>query len=144
MNSKPDFTIAIISTFVWVGFVGAISFMEAWLKFQAPGITLELGLGIGKLVFNALNKVEWMLAISILINQAMFKTSLYSGRIIWYWTALIILIVQSVWLLPALDARAEAHINNETMAPSNIHFYYIAAEALKEISLIVFGIRLFR
>ncbi len=32
--------------------------MEAPHKFQAPGITLVLGLGIGKLVFFTLNKVE--------------------------------------------------------------------------------------
>ena len=57
MNKK----IAIISIFIWLGFVGAISFMEAWIKFQAPGVTLPVGLGIGRLVFAALNKVEWVL-----------------------------------------------------------------------------------
>lgn len=54
--------IVIIVTFLWIGFVCAISFMEAWLKFQAPGITVPLGLGIGRLVFNALNTVEWVFA----------------------------------------------------------------------------------
>ena len=49
--------IALICTFLWIGFVCAISFMEAWLKFRAPGISVPLGLGIGRLVFNALNKV---------------------------------------------------------------------------------------
>jgi len=43
--------VAAICTFVWIGFVCAISFMEAWLKFRAPGITVPLGLGIGRLVF---------------------------------------------------------------------------------------------
>jgi hypothetical protein len=38
--------------FVWFGFVCAISFMEAPLKFQAPNITVELGLGIGRIVFS--------------------------------------------------------------------------------------------
>ena len=47
---------------VWLGFVLGISFLEAPLKFRAPGITRELGLGIGKLVFGALNKVELVLA----------------------------------------------------------------------------------
>ena len=46
--------------FLWIGFVGAISFMEAWLKFKAPGVTMPIGLGIGKLVFNALNKMAQM------------------------------------------------------------------------------------
>jgi len=49
--------IMVIVAFLWIGFVAAISFMEAWIKFQAPGITVPLGLGIGKIVFAALNKV---------------------------------------------------------------------------------------
>jgi len=60
--------ISLIATFLWIGFVGAISFMEAWLKFRAEGITMPLGLSIGRLVFDALNKVEWVLAIAILLN----------------------------------------------------------------------------
>ena len=35
---------------LWFGLVAAISFIEAPLKFQAPGITIPLGLGIGRLV----------------------------------------------------------------------------------------------
>ena len=44
--------------FVWFGAVGAISFMEAPLKFTAPNITIPLGLGIGMIVFHTLNKIE--------------------------------------------------------------------------------------
>ena len=33
-------------TFVWLGMVLAISFLETPPKFRAPGITLPLGLGI--------------------------------------------------------------------------------------------------
>jgi hypothetical protein len=39
--------------FVWLGMVLAISFLGAPLKFRAPGITVALGLGIGRLVFRA-------------------------------------------------------------------------------------------
>ncbi len=40
----------------------AISFLEAPLKFRAPGVTLPIGLGIGRVVFRALNGVEVVLA----------------------------------------------------------------------------------
>lgn len=43
------------ATFVWLGMVFAISFLEAPLKFRAPGVDLRIGLGIGRLVFRALN-----------------------------------------------------------------------------------------
>jgi len=58
---------ALMCIFLWAGFVCAISFMEAWLKFRAPGVTLPIGLGIGKLIFAALNKVEWVFGIVIFI-----------------------------------------------------------------------------
>ena len=60
--------IVIIVIFLWAGFICAISFMESWLKFRAPGITMPVGLSIGKLVFSALNKIEWIFTFVIVIN----------------------------------------------------------------------------
>ena len=54
-------------TFVWLGMVIAISFLEAPLKFRAPGVTLQIGLNIGRLVFRALNIAELLLALALAI-----------------------------------------------------------------------------
>lgn len=70
------FQYAAVFSFVWIGFICAISFMEAWLKFRAPGITIPLGLGIGKLVFQALNYVEWGLVVLIFSNILYTKEEL--------------------------------------------------------------------
>lgn len=137
------YPIAAISTFLWLGFVCAISFMEAWLKFQAPGITLPLGLGIGRLVFSALNKVEWVFAIAIIANLFIHKKELFRLSNLFYFTPLALLIVQTVWVLPALDARAELIIQGQMVPPSNLHFYYVGLEVVKVISLSIFGIQLF-
>ena len=59
--------VAVAVTFVWLGMVLAISFLEAPLKFRAPNVTLQIGLGIGRLVFRALNTVEVVFAIVILL-----------------------------------------------------------------------------
>ena len=59
--------IAAALTFTWLGMVLAISFLEAPLKFRAPGVTIPIGLGIGRLVFRALNSVEAVLAVVIAI-----------------------------------------------------------------------------
>ena len=40
--------VSIAVTFTWLGMVIAISFLEAPLKFRAPGVTVPLGLGIGR------------------------------------------------------------------------------------------------
>ena len=50
----------------WLGMVVAISFLEALLKFRAPRVTLPVGLGIGRLVFKALNvEVVLLLVLSV-------------------------------------------------------------------------------
>ena len=60
-------SVAVAAVFVWLGMVLAISFLEAPLKFRAPGVTLPLGLGIGRLVFRALNICEAVLAAVVLV-----------------------------------------------------------------------------
>jgi uncharacterized membrane-anchored protein len=51
---SPEAAVAVAVVFVWVGMVLATSFLEAPLKFRAPNVTLQIGLGIGRLVFRAL------------------------------------------------------------------------------------------
>ena len=60
-------SVAAAAIFVWLGMVLAISFLEAPLKFRAPGVTLQIGLGIGRLVFGALNAVEAALAAVVVV-----------------------------------------------------------------------------
>lgn len=141
---KVKYPTALICAFLWIGFASAISFMEAWLKFRAPGITIPLGLGIGRLVFSALNKVEWVLALAILINLFLFGSKLWSRKIALLYLTLILLILQTFWLLPLLDARAELHIQNQIVPPSNLHFYYVGMEVVKVVCLSIFGVSLLK
>lgn len=53
---------------MWIGLIIGISFIEAPLKFTAPGITIPLGLGIGRRVFLAMNITEVVLAIILVIS----------------------------------------------------------------------------
>lgn len=63
---SPALAVATAVTFTWLGMVLAISFLEAPLKFGAPGVTVRIGLGIGRRVFRALNAVETVLAAALL------------------------------------------------------------------------------
>ena len=138
------YPIAVVCIFLWIGFVGAISFMEAWLKFKAPGITIPLGLGIGRLVFNALNKVEWTLAIIAIITLLWGNFDFFKWKSLFIWVIMGILTLQTFWLLPALDARAELHIQGNEVPPSNLHFYYVGLELIKVVSLFITGILFFK
>lgn len=135
---------AVIATFLWIGFVGAISFMEAWLKFRAPGITIPLGLGIGRLVFNALNKVEWVMAVIIAVPFLLGKAHLLKNEMYLFLIPLAMLALQTVWLLPALDARAELHLQGAEVPASKLHFVYVAAEMIKVAGLFWFGLKLLK
>lgn len=141
MTPSIKYPVALASVFIWIGFVGAISFMEAWLKFRAPGITLSLGLGIGRLVFDALNKVEWGFAFMVLANLIFAKARFFSLKNIFYFIPLLLLVLQTIWLLPALDVRAELHIQKQELGSSNLHFYYVGMEIIKVICLFIFGIK---
>lgn len=141
--TTTKFQLAIISVFLWIGFVCAISFMEAWLKFSAPGVTIPIGLGIGRLVFSALNKVEWLLAILIITNLVLSKNKLASMSNLLYFIPIIMLLLQTFWLLPALDARAETYIQGQIPPPSTLHYYFVGIEIIKVGCLTLFGIKLF-
>lgn len=124
--------------FVWFGLLGGISFMEAPLKFQAPGITLPLGLGIGRLVFFTLNKIEIALAILLLFTFVKIRPKGKSPLVLFAVIAFL-LFLETFWLLPVLDARAVAVINGTAEPFSNLHVVYIIFDAIKFILLFALG-----
>ncbi|MEQ1732267.1 MAG: hypothetical protein ABL940_01255 [Bacteroidia bacterium] len=142
--NNVKYPLALSATFIWIGFVCAISFMEAWLKFTAPGITIPLGLGIGRVVFHALNKVEWVLCAIIIGNYVYTLPKRFSYTMVFFSIAISILIIETFYALPTLDARATLYIKGVFVHPSNLHFYYIAMEFLKVTALLIAGYRLFK
>lgn len=127
--------------FLWVGCVGAISFMEAWLKFTAPGVTLTTGLSIGKIVFSALNKVELTFAV-LLAFTWLVNRKIDWGTEVFYLLALAILLLQSVWLLPLLSSHIDIYLKGELPPPTNTHVNFVVLEAVKLISLLLYGFKL--
>jgi hypothetical protein len=123
--------------FTWFGMVIAISFVETPLKFRAPGITVPLGLGIGRLVFKALNIAESALAVLLLVTLA---TGHGDGR---GWIPALVatacLVTQMAVLRPALDRRAAAIIAGGEVAPSRLHLGYVALEVVKVLALVTAG-----
>ena len=108
--------------------VVAIS-IEAPLKFRAPGITLPLGLGIGRLVFRALNRAEAVLAAATAATFAFTSHPLAAAVLL---VALVVtLAVQVLVVRPRLEARAQLIIDGGTPPPSRAHLVYIGLECAK-------------
>lgn len=123
-------------SFVWLGMVLAISFLEAPLKFRAPGVTVPLGLGIGRVVFRALNLVEVVLllllvaAVVIAPRPALLVSS----------GALALLVgVQLGAVRPALNRRSDRVLAGEELPRSRGHLVYVALEVVKVVLLVVAG-----
>ncbi|WP_006245611.1 hypothetical protein [Mycolicibacterium tusciae] len=136
MSSGP--AVAAALTFVWLGMVLAISFLEAPLKFRAPGVTLPIGLGIGRLVFRALNSAEVLIAVGIAV--ALGVSHPRSGIVVTYAIAFGALTVQMAGVRPQLTRRSDAVLAGQNVARSRAHYVYVALEAVKLVALIVGGI----
>ncbi len=136
-----EYPVALIAAILWIGFVSAISFMESWLKFKAPGITVNLGLGIGRLVFSVLNKIELVLSLAIIINLIV-AGNISNSRNLLFFLPFLLLILQTIWLLPALDVRAVNSIKGEELPKTHLHFYYVGMEVVKVGCLFMFSIKL--
>ncbi len=132
--------VALGAVFVWLGMVVAISFLEAPLKFRAPGVTLAVGLGIGRLVFRALNACEFVLA--VVIAAALFTRDSSLRIDVPIAVAIGTLLIQNVVVRPLLSRRTAAVLAGEEGPRSRAHYVYIALELVKVIALIAAGVQL--
>ncbi len=132
--------VAVAAIFVWLGMVLAISFLEAPLKFRAPGITLQLGLGIGRLVFRALNICETILGLAVLV--ALFVDVPPTPVVAAVLVAVGALVVQVLVIRPRLTRRSDAVLAGADGPRSRGHYAYVGFEAIKAVALLVGGILL--
>ena len=131
---------AVALTFSWLGMVLAISFLEAPLKFRAPGVTLQIGLSIGRMVFRALNTVEVLIAVGIAIALGLSDPRM--GIVVIFAIAFGALIIQLAGVRPRLTRRSDAVLAGENAPRSHAHYVYVAFEVVKLVALIVGGILL--
>jgi hypothetical protein len=138
--------IVVAVTFVWLGMVLAISFLEAPLKFRAPDVTLQIGLGIGRLVFRALNTAEVAFALVIVAILAA-GTGGTAGpppaRVaVPFAVAVAALAIQLIAVRPRLTRRSDQVLAGSEGPRSHAHYVYVGLEAVKTVALLVAGILL--
>ncbi len=128
-------------TFCWLGMVLAISFLEAPLKFRAPGVTHQIGLGIGRLVFRALNSVEAVFVAVIIVALAVHRPA--AAVIVAFAVAIATLVVQLLAVRPKLIQRSDAVLSGSPSdSRSRVHYVYVALESVKVVALLVAGVLL--
>ncbi len=118
----------------------AISFLEAPLKFRAPGVTLQVGLGIGRLVFRALNACE--AALAALVIACMASKPPTPGFLAAAVVAILVLAVQVLAVRPRLTRRSDAVLAGGEGPRSHAHWAYVGLEVVKVIALLIAGVML--
>jgi len=128
-----------VITFIWVGFILAISFMEAWIKFRAESLDVPTGLDVGMHVFGALNFVERIFTAIMLVYVFIH----YTDRVVVVsaLTIFTFIVAQSGYLLPELNEHAQLIMQGMQPEKSSVHVMYVVMEFVKLICLFVLGFR---
>jgi hypothetical protein len=131
--------LATAATFLWLGMVLAISFLETPLKFRAPNVTPQIGLEIGRLVFRALNLVEIVLAIGIACAVFRVRDAVPLNATVAYLAVFAALSAQMMAVRPILSGRSNQVLAGLNTARSRGHYAYVVLEVVKVIALAVAG-----
>lgn len=123
--------------FTWFGMTAGVSLLATPIKFTAPLATRAIALDIGRVTFMALNKAE---LVALVLALATVRISGGARR---WWGVLavltLIVLAQSVWLLPELAARAELVASGIEPPASHLHATYSVLELSKLGLLFVAG-----
>jgi hypothetical protein len=131
---RPGWTAALlIAASAYGGMLAGVSFLATPVKFLAPSLQLPVALDVGRHTFAAFNKAEWAAAAILLACcvAARARTASIAAM-----TIALILLVDTSWLLPALDARVAAIMRGEWPEPSALHHIYIALDVAKFVLLV--------
>jgi hypothetical protein len=124
---------------IWFGMTAGVSLLATPLRFSAATITRPIALDVGQVVFAGLNKAEFVafIILLILVRVSGFAKALWAGC----GALALILITQSLWLLPALSARTQQIIAGMEPPPSYVHGAYSVLELSKLMLLLYLGFR---
>ena len=122
---------------LWLGMITGISLIGAPLKFTAPGITIPLGLGIGRRVLLAMNIVEVVLAL-VLVRAVWRCVGRPARDRLWALTgaAVAVLLAKVAVIRPFLNRRTDAVLAGDFGGGSLAHYIYVGAEALLILALV--------
>jgi hypothetical protein len=122
---------------VWLGVIVALAFVETPLKFMAPGITVPLALGVGRIVFLALSIGSWIFLVAItLIGIARPRESRTGWMLIaGMW---VVMAVESFVIRPQLAARTDVVTAGGDPGESWLHQGYIVAMVLLLLQVLIY------
>lgn len=124
--------------FVWFGMTAGISMLATPVRFASDVLARDVKFEVARIVFTALNKAELVALVLFLI---VIRVSGAAKRW-WAIAGLLVLIVmaQSVFLLPELAERTDMVVRGIEPPPSHVHAAYSTLELTKLAILFVTGV----
>lgn len=127
---------------LWAGVCIGVAFVATPAKFLATTLSLPTALEVGRQTFRVYNRMELCLgALALALAWASFARW---RRVLSFAVPIAIVLAETVWLLPALDARVDLLQLGGEPRPSRLHLLYIGLEALKIVVLITAASASFR
>jgi hypothetical protein len=108
-----------------------VSFIATPAKFIAPHLSMPVALEVGKATFHVFNKMEW--GIGLLAVLCTVHTREDSLKWVLSSSLLLLLLLETFWLMPYLDIRTDQVIAGGHASPGIHHKLYIIIEILKVI-----------
>lgn len=123
---------------IWAGLSLGGNLIAATAKFQASGLSMQALLQVGRAQFDWLSGAEWVFAGAVTVLAVVGARR---GTLLLFLLPVVIFLGQELLIMPILDERTLRIIAGDPVAPSNLHFGFIAAEILKFAILGVAGVR---
>lgn len=110
-------------------------FIATPAKFMAPSLSLPVALDVGRQTFLVFNRVEVGVAVALLVVLAWHQRTWFA---VGFGVAMLAcVLVETVLLLPLLDARVTIIIAGGMPARSSLHQLYIGIESIKLLGLFI-------
>lgn len=129
IDKRGRLVLELVAAMLWIGLLLGVSFLATPAKFLAPSLSLAVALDVGRQTFGVFNKVEWALAILLLaLVLAGPKARLsIAGAVV----LAVMVVVETLWLLPVLDQRVGLIIAGQQPPESSLHVVYIVLQIVK-------------
>lgn len=110
-----------------MGVLGALAFIETPLKFQAPGMTLELALGLGRLVLTAA-EIATAVLLTVLTAASVVRPRVSQRALVALGSLWAVLLVQMIVVRPRLNHRTDLVLAGIDPGSSPLHGIYVAMD----------------
>ena len=122
---------------VWIGLLIGLAFIETPLKFLAPGMTLELALGLGRIVLTAADIAGAALLV-VMTAFSLARPRVTRGPLVTLGSLWVVLLAQIALIRPALNHRTDVVLAGGDPGSSPLHVLYIVADVVLLAGLVVF------